>query len=129
MSTAGPAGLDVVDRAIGLTEAGGRNDLAQRLGHTRRRLLDPTVRVLVIGEFKQGKSLLVNALVDAPVCPVDDDVSTAVPTEVRYSRTPVATLVRSTGSSDGIPGNLSGYLAPPKQSRPRQVPRMQEAPT
>jgi hypothetical protein len=100
VSTVGPAGLDVVDRAIGLTEAGGRNDLAQRLGHTRRRLLDPTVRVLVIGEFKQGKSLLVNALVDAPVCPVDDDVSTAVPTEVRYSRTPVATLVRSTGSSD-----------------------------
>lgn len=100
MSTAGPAGLDVVDGAIGLTEAGDRKDLAQRLRHTRRRLLDPTVRVLVIGEFKQGKSLLVNALVDAPVCPVDDDISTAVPTEVRYSTTPVATLVRSTGSSD-----------------------------
>jgi hypothetical protein len=70
------------------------------LAHTRRRLLDPSVRVLVIGEFKQGKSLLVNALVDAPVCPVDDDISTAVPTEVHYSKTPVATLVRSTGGAD-----------------------------
>lgn len=100
MSTAGPPGLDVVDRAIGLTDAGDRKDLAQRLLHTRRRLLDPTVRVLVIGEFKQGKSLLVNALVDAPVCPVDDDISTAVPTEVHYSTTPVATLVRSTGNGD-----------------------------
>ncbi len=97
VSTAGPAGLDIVDRAIGLTEAGDRADLAQRLAHTRRRLLDPTVRVLVIGEFKQGKSLLVNALVDAPVCPVDDDISTAVPTEVRYSKTPAATVVRSMG--------------------------------
>ena len=100
MSTAGPPGLDVVDRTIGLTEAGDRKDLAQRLVFTRRRLLDPTVRVLVIGEFKQGKSLLVNALVDAPVCPVDDDISTAVPTEVHYSETPVATLVRSTGDGD-----------------------------
>jgi hypothetical protein len=100
VSAAGPAGLDIVDRAIGLTEAGDRKDLAQRLVHTRRRLLDPTVRVLVIGEFKQGKSLLVNALVDAPVCPVDDDISTAVPTEVHYSKTPVATLVRSTGDTD-----------------------------
>jgi hypothetical protein len=93
--------LDVVDRAIGLTEAGDRRDLAQRLAHTRRRLLDPSVRVLVIGEFKQGKSLLVNALVDAPVCPVDDDISTAVPTEVHYSKSPVASLVRSTGDTDG----------------------------
>jgi Dynamin family len=101
VSAAGPAGLDVVDRAIGLTEAGDRRDLAQRLAHTRQRLLDPSVRVLVIGEFKQGKSLLVNALVDAPVCPVDDDISTAVPTEVHYSKTPVASLVRSTGDTDG----------------------------
>jgi replication fork clamp-binding protein CrfC len=85
--------LDVVDRAIRLTEAGDRPDLAQRLSQTRRRLLDPTVRVLVVGEFKQGKSQLVNALVDAPVCPVDDDIATAVPTEVYYSKTPVATLV------------------------------------
>lgn len=101
MSTAGPAGLDVVDRAIGLIGAVGRTDLAQRLAHTRRRLLDSTVRVLVIGEFKQGKSMLVNALVDAPVCPVDDDISTAVPTEVRYSKTPIAAVVRSTDERDG----------------------------
>ncbi len=99
MSAAGPAGLDVVDRSIGLTEAGDRPDLAQRLAHTRRRLLDPTVRVLVVGEFKQGKSLLVNALVDAPVCPVDDDIATALPTEVSYSKTPVATLVGGTDSA------------------------------
>ena len=96
MSAAGPAGLDVVDRTIGLAEASNRHDLGQRLAHTRRRLLDPTVRVLVVGEFKQGKSLLVNALIDAPVCPVDDDIATAVPTEVSYSEAPIATLVRGT---------------------------------
>lgn len=101
MSSAGPAGLDVVDRTIGLTEASDRPDLGQRLAHTRRRLLDPTVRVLVVGEFKQGKSLLVNALIDAAVCPVDDDIATAVPTEISYAQAPRATLVcgRGHGSS------------------------------
>ncbi|MGH3754437.1 MAG: dynamin family protein [Pseudonocardiaceae bacterium] len=91
--------MDVVDRAIRLTEVGDRNDLAQRLAHTRGRLLDPTVRVLVVGEFKQGKSQLVNALVDAPVCPVDDDIATAVPTEVHYAKTPAAALVRRAGNA------------------------------
>ena len=62
----------------------GRGDLAKRLEQTRARLLDPDVRVIVVGEFKQGKSKLINALVNAPICPVDDDVATSVPTSVGY---------------------------------------------
>lgn len=78
----------------------GRADLVQRLGHARSRLLDPTIRVLVVGEFKQGKSLLINALVNADVCPVDDDVATVVPTIVMHGDAPSATLVY--GSSDSM---------------------------
>ncbi len=63
----------------------GRPDLAQRLAHTHARLLDPDVRVIVVGEFKQGKSKLINALVNAPACPVDDDIATSVPTSVGYA--------------------------------------------
>lgn len=80
--------IDVVDIAVRAVTAYHRDDLGERLNRTRERLLDPTARVLVVGEFKQGKSLLVNALVNAPVCPVDDDLATAVPTEVRYADTP-----------------------------------------
>ena len=93
-----PALLAVVDRGIDLV--GERTDLRRRLRQTRRRLLDDAVRVLVVGEFKQGKSLLVNALVGAPVCPVDDDVATAVPTVVRYAREPSAVLVESTAPGE-----------------------------
>ena len=49
--------------------------------------------MLVVGEPNQGKSQLVNALVNAPVCAVDDDVSTVVPTVVRHSDEPSAVLV------------------------------------
>ena len=63
----------------------GRADLAKRLEQTRARLVDPDVRVIVVGEFKQGKSKLINALVNAPACPVDDDIATSVPTSVGYA--------------------------------------------
>ncbi len=88
------ASVKAVDLALGALSQFGRSDLEARLQHTRDRLLDEQVRVLVVGEFKQGKSLLVNGLVRAPVCPVHDDVATSVPTVVRHADDPVAALVR-----------------------------------
>ena len=88
-----PAGLDLVEAALEIGNRSDRPDLVSRLEQTRSRLLDPTVRVLVVGEFKQGKSQLVNALVIAPVCPVDDDVATAVPTVVHHADTACAVLI------------------------------------
>ncbi|WP_232241259.1 dynamin family protein [Kutzneria sp. 744] len=88
-----PTAAELLDLAIRATAAYRREDLGERLAVARRRLLDPEVRVLVVGEFKQGKSLLVNSLVDAPVCPVDDDLATAVPTLVRYAPEPSVVLV------------------------------------
>jgi hypothetical protein len=95
-----PAAVDLVDLALKATTAYERPDLGGRLLQTRKRLADPDVRVLVVGEFKQGKSQLVNALVNAPVCPVDDDIATAVPTVVKYAETTAAELVRE-GDSEG----------------------------
>ena len=88
-----PAGLDLVEAALEIGNRCDRPDLVSRLEQTRSRLLDPSVRVLVVGEFKQGKSQLVNALIIAPVCPVDDDVATAVPTVVHYADAACAVLI------------------------------------
>lgn len=83
----------LVEQGMELVGAGERNDLRRRLEQTRRRLLDPSVRVIVVGEFKQGKSQLINALVNAPVCPVDDDVATSVPTVVKHGDSPSASVL------------------------------------
>jgi len=97
------AGRDLV-RAVDVLSAvsrdAGREDLAERLRHTRARLSDPYVRVLVVGEYKQGKSKLVNALVNAPACPVDDDIATRVATVVGYGETAEAAILVETG--DGV---------------------------
>ncbi len=94
------APVQAVDLALATIAQYGRSDLEARLAQTRARLLDEQVRVLVVGEFKQGKSLLVNGLVRAPVCPVHDDMATSVPTVVRHAEAPVAALVRLLDARD-----------------------------
>lgn len=82
--------LEVVRNVGQLAADSGRADLARRIEQTQARLVDPDIRVIVVGEFKQGKSKLINALVNAPACPVDDDVATSVPTSVGYADEPSA---------------------------------------
>jgi Dynamin family len=87
--------LDVLDETIRACAGYRRADLANRLRRKRAQLLDPRLRVLVVGEPKRGKSQLVNALIGAPVCAVGDDVTTALPTVVEHADEPRAALVTS----------------------------------
>lgn len=91
----------LVDKTADLSQAIGRGDLVDRLDQTRARLRDPYVRVIIVGQFKQGKSKLVNALVNAPACPVDDDIATSVPTSVSYADEPAAFAIVRDGESPG----------------------------
>jgi hypothetical protein len=93
-SAVAPA-IQAVELAVKAATAYRRPDLAARARQALQRLHNPRVRVLVVGEFKQGKSMLVNALLNAPICPIDDDISTSVPTVVRYGDSPSVTLVRA----------------------------------
>ncbi|WP_425308698.1 dynamin family protein [Ammonicoccus fulvus] len=83
----------LIERAEAMVAGTGRTDLTDLLALTRARWTEPTTRVMVIGEFKQGKSALVNALLNAPVCRVGDDVTTAVPTVVSHAEQAYATVV------------------------------------
>jgi GTPase SAR1 family protein len=121
-----------LDLAIKGARAYGREDLVQRLTGARQLLSDPSVIVYVVGEFKQGKSSLINALLTAPVCPVDDDIATAVPTEVQFAQQPAASAhYESTDDWSGprvetIPvSNISAYVSdagnPGNEKRLRSV--------
>lgn len=94
------SGLDAIARATAVVDLGlraceayHREDLARRLQAARRTLDDPGIHVVIAGEFKKGKSSLVNALIGATVCPVDDDAATAVPTYIRYGEQVQAELL------------------------------------
>ncbi|MGX7670190.1 GTP-binding protein [Plantactinospora sp. DSM 117369] len=90
-----PIWLDVLDEIVRVSGVHGRGDLISWLRLRRAQLLDPRLRVLIVGEPKQGKSQLVNALLNASVCPVGDGVSTTIPTVVGHAETPTAALVWS----------------------------------
>ncbi|MFY1632126.1 dynamin family protein [Solwaraspora sp. WMMB335] len=85
--------VQIVDLGLRACEAYGRGDLGARLTTVKGTLADPAVHIVVVGEFKQGKSSLVNALAGANVCPVDDDVATALPTYVRFGKEPSAQVL------------------------------------
>lgn len=118
----------LVERTLAVTTSCDRPDLTGRLRHTRRRLQDPSVRVLVVGEFKQGKSQLVNALVGAPVCPVDDDVATAVPTIVLHGAKASATLFLADKEllHTTVGDELEDVERPPLERRPVPIGELPE---
>ncbi len=89
-----PSDLARVARALDegrkLAERHDRPDLGNHLEQARKRLGEQVLGVAVVGEFKRGKSTLVNALLQTDVCPTDADIVTAVPTVVRYGAEPSA---------------------------------------
>ncbi|MDQ0146146.1 dynamin family protein [Pseudarthrobacter niigatensis] len=94
--------VKLLEQGLQLVGDGDRADLRRRLEQAMARLQDPSIRVIVVGEFKQGKSKLINALVNAPVCPVDDDIATSLPTIVRYGEpASAAVLVPATDTPAG----------------------------
>lgn len=93
--------IKLVEHGLQLVGTGDRADLRKRLDQSLGRLKDPSIRVIVVGEFKQGKSKLINALVNAPACPVDDDIATSVPTVVRYGDPASASILVPKADNDG----------------------------
>ncbi|MGW5559590.1 dynamin family protein [Micromonospora sp. NPDC003944] len=100
--------LDVLDEIARTCTAHGRGDLLQTVRQKRAQLLDPTLRVLVIGEPNQGKSQLINAIINAPACPVGDGRTTVLPTVVRHAEAPTAAVAQAPPPA---PGHAAGAAA------------------
>jgi hypothetical protein len=101
-----PLWLDVLDETARTCAEYGRTDLVEWLRQRRAQLLDPQVRVLVAGGTGQGKSELINALVNARVCAVGGadgsdggaDVVGGLATVVRHAAAPSVHLIRQAGT-------------------------------
>lgn len=78
---------DVIQVADGMQAAS-----APVLRKIDERVASDAFRVMVVGEFKRGKSTLINAMLGADVLPAYARPATAVLTELRWSPTPAAVL-------------------------------------
>ena len=85
---------DVVKLGVDATTAYERPDLNERIQIGLDRLDRPDTIVCVTGEFKKGKSALVNGLIGDDYCPVDDDVATSAIIVLRHGDEPSITVRR-----------------------------------
>jgi hypothetical protein len=93
-----------LDQVFALTrkasDAYHRPDLSRRVDEIAERLRQREVVAVVAGDYKQGKSSMVNALLRMSVCPVDHDLATASPTAISYSSATTVTAVRAGGDAE-----------------------------
>ena len=100
------------------TIVAGRPDLVDAVDAEVSRAARDTCVVAVVGEFKQGKSSLVNALLGEAVCPTDDHLATSTVTVVANADVPTVTLQRraadGTVTSEAIdPGRRADVIVEP----------------
>jgi replication fork clamp-binding protein CrfC len=85
--------VELIDHTTKIAEAQDRGDLAERMAKAKERISDPQIRVVIAGQLKQGKSQLLNSLLNVPVSRVGDDETTVLATMVSYSEQAAAKLI------------------------------------
>jgi replication fork clamp-binding protein CrfC len=123
--------VELIDHTSTIAELNERGDLVQRLGAAKARITDPQIRVVIAGQLKQGKSQLLNSLLNMPVARVGDDESTVLTTVVSYGEQPSARLVvaRPDGAEPELvpisPAELKNDLRRAPQAGGREVLRVE----
>jgi replication fork clamp-binding protein CrfC len=123
--------LELIEHTTKIAEENDRGDLAVRLAHARARISDPKIRVVIAGQLKQGKSQLLNSLLNVPVARVGDDETTVLATVVSYSEQVSAQLIvaRPDGAEPEVvaisPADLTKDLRRAPQAGGREVLRVE----
>ncbi|HYO03450.1 MAG TPA: dynamin-like GTPase family protein [Mycobacterium sp.] len=89
--------VELIDHSTKIAATYDRGDLVERLGRAKERISDPQIRVVIAGQLKQGKSQLLNSLLNVPVARVGDDETTVLATVVSYGEQASARLIVARG--------------------------------
>ena len=92
---------DQLARLADLADRVGGTEVAARLRLSREQLLADSFRLMVAGEFKRGKSTLINALLGADVLPAKVAPCTARITELAWGPAPRAWVWGGPGAAAG----------------------------
>jgi replication fork clamp-binding protein CrfC len=123
--------VELIDHTQKIAELNERGDLVERMARARVRITDPQIRVVIAGQLKQGKSQLLNSLLNVPVARVGDDETTVLATVVSYSEQASARLIvaRPDGAEPEVieisPADIQKDLRRAPQAGGRQVLRLE----
>ena len=59
--------VELIDHTAAIAGTYERTDLVERMTRAKARITDPQIRVVIAGQLKQGKSQLLNSLLNVPV--------------------------------------------------------------
>ncbi len=86
--------LSLLKSAINFAKASSHKNAVKRLNDSHQHLLEGKLFVVVAGEFKQGKSSLINAFLREPgLFPVDVDIATNLVSTITYGDAEKVTVV------------------------------------
>jgi replication fork clamp-binding protein CrfC len=124
--------VELIDHTAAIANLNERGDLAQRLTVARQRITDPQIRVVIAGQLKQGKSQLLNSLLNMPVARVGDDETTALVTIVTDGEPASARIVVAPAPGEHEPevidipiDDIKGDLRRAPQAGGREVIRVE----
>jgi hypothetical protein len=105
-------GVQQLDRVKQLAEELGSSRITDEAGELAGRVSEGRFFLACIGQFKRGKSTLINALIGAPVLPSGFIPVTTVPAVVRFGAEQKARVRRQNGGWQDIPlSDLSLYAS------------------
>ena len=103
--------------------------IAERVGECIERIESKRYNIAVIGEFKRGKSSLINAILGMPVLPADVTPTTATINRITFGGKPEVTIRYKNGTEqilDDI-SSLSNYVTKLSEQQSRVAATVQEA--
>jgi GTP-binding protein EngB required for normal cell division len=102
---------NAIESVASIAELHGEHTAVERLHALKERLERKSFNVAILGEFKRGKSTLVNALLGGPVLPTGVLPLTSIPTRVSWGAQPAATIALEAGPPRTVPIDaLAGYV-------------------
>ncbi|HEY6331343.1 MAG TPA: dynamin family protein [Blastocatellia bacterium] len=103
--------IRAVDRLSALARSRDDGDTHARLSDLRRKLYDGDLTLVVLGQFKRGKSTLINALLGAELLPTAVVPLTSVVTVTRFAPEPGVTVAFAGGNNRSIDvSRLEDYI-------------------
>ncbi|WP_027719397.1 dynamin family protein [Desulfovirgula thermocuniculi] len=114
-----------IKELVAIAQEKGNSFAVELLSESLARLASESFTLVVMGEFKRGKSTLLNALLGARLLPTAIIPLTAIPTIIRYGTEPSAKVVFQDGRVEAVPvADIVLYVT--EKENPRNVKKVRE---
>ena len=117
--------MKILDEVADLAWEKGNSPAASLLKESKARLAQEDFTLVILGEFKRGKSTLINALLRGQLLPTAIVPLTAIPTIIQYGRQLKVNVITLDGTRKEIPiYEIGGYVT--ERENPKNVKRIRE---